>query len=92
MKQTQQGTKSTNMKSRYGRPSKIKQQSYRTDAMHNSISLTTEEPKNKKTNMVLCRHRYQKDSLQATRPENFPGCQIDECNTSVCSTFTFLTT
>ena len=53
MKQTQQGIKSTTIKSRHGRPAKITQQSDRTNAMHDAISVPTQEPKNKKTNMVF---------------------------------------
>ena len=45
MKQTQQGTKSTTMKSRRGQPSMIKQQSDRTNATQYAISVPTQEPK-----------------------------------------------
>ena len=77
MKQIQQGTKSKTMKSRRGGPANITQQSDITDAMHNAISVPTHEPKNKKTNMVLCQFRDQKDSLQATRPEIFLERKIE---------------
>ena len=53
MKQTQQGTKSTTMKSKSGQPVKITQQSDITDAIHDAISLPTQEPKTKKTNIVF---------------------------------------
>ena len=48
MKQTQQGIKSTTIKSRRVRPAKITQQSDRTNAMHDAISVPTQEPKNMK--------------------------------------------
>ena len=53
MKQTQQVTNSTSIKSRRGRPAKMTQQSDRTDAMQDAISVPAQEPKNKKTNMVF---------------------------------------
>ena len=62
MKQTQQGIKSTTIKSRCGRPANITQQSDRTDAMHDAISVPTQEPTNKKTNMVF---------MSVQRPEGF---------------------
>ena len=62
MKQTQQGIKSTTIKSRRVRPAKITQQSDRTNAMHDAISVPTQEPKNRKTNMVF---------MLVQRPEGF---------------------
>ena len=62
MKQTQQGIKSTTIKSRCGRLAKITQQPDRTNAMHDVISVPTQEPKNKKTNMVF---------MSVQRPEGF---------------------
>ena len=48
MKKIQQGTKSTIIKSRRRRPAKLTQQSDITEAMHDAISVTNQEPKNKK--------------------------------------------
>ena len=42
MKQIQQGTKSTTMKSRRGQPAKLTQQSDRIEAMNDAISVTTQ--------------------------------------------------
>ena len=53
MKQTQQDTKSTTMKSRRGIPAKITQQLDRTDAIHDAIFVPTQEPKNKKKVFML---------------------------------------
>ena len=62
MKQIQQGTKSTTMKSRRGRPAKLIQQADRTEAMHDAISVPTKEPNNKKTNLVF---------ISVYRPQGF---------------------
>ena len=77
MKQIQQGTKSTTMKSRRRLQAKMTQQSDRTESMHYAISVLTQEQKKRKQIWFLCRYRDQKDSFQATRPESFPGCQIE---------------
>ena len=62
MKQTQQGTKSTTMKSRRGRPANITQKSNRTDAMNDAISVPTQEHKKQKTYMLF---------MSVQRPEGF---------------------
>ena len=77
MTQIQQGTKSTTMKSRHGQPAKLIKQSDRTEVIHDAISVPTQEPNNKNKIWFLCQYRDQKYSLQVTRPENFPGRQID---------------
>ena len=48
IKQTHQGINSTTIKSILERPAKITQQSDRTDAMHDAISVPTQEPQNNK--------------------------------------------
>ena len=50
------------MKSRRGQTAKIIQQLDRTDAMHDAISVPTQDPKNKKTTLVL---------ISVHRPEGF---------------------
>ena len=92
MKKTQQGIKSTTIKSGRGRPSKIKQQSDRTNATQYAIYVPTQEPKKRKQILCLSRYSDQKDSFQATRPENFPGCQTEAYSTYACSTFTIVST
>ena len=62
MKQTQQGIKSTTIKPRRGRPANITQQSDRTNAITDAISVPNQEPKNKKTNMVF---------MSVKRPDGF---------------------
>ena len=53
LKQIQQGNKSTTMKSSHGKQAKLTKKSDRTEAIHNAISVPTQEPKNKKTTMVF---------------------------------------
>ena len=72
MKQTQQGTKSTTMKSRRGQPANITQQSDRTDAMHDAISVPTQEPKNKKTNMIFLSVQRLERFIASDQTRNFP--------------------
>ena len=92
MKHTQQGIKSTTIKSRRGRPAKITQQSDRTKAMQNAISVPTQESKNKKTNMVFMLVQRPEGFIASDQTGNFSGCQTEACSTYVCSTFTILTT
>ena len=92
MKQTKQGTKSTTIKSRRRRPANISQQAYRTDAMHDAISVPTQEPQNRKTNMVFMSVQRPEGFIASNQSGNFPGCQIEACSTSACSTFMILPT
>ena len=71
MKQTQQGIKSTTIKSRRGQPAKITQQSYRTNAMHDAISVPTQEPKKEK-NMVFMSVQQPEGFIASDQNGKFP--------------------
>ena len=72
MTQIQQCTKSTTMKSRRRLQAKMTQQSDRTESMHYAISVPTQGPKNKKTNMVFMLVQRPEGFIASDQTGNFP--------------------